>query len=157
MFRSGARWRTDLATEMRCGYPDVRMGTHREYRYEVRDGPGFVYLNRAEWDIISATAFQRLRDIKQLAMGHMVYPSGNTRFEHSIGCVHQADRILHQLWENSRDVLESDFLITEENFPAIAAAFASSAAPPSRRGTSTVLAQRRRAPSADWGGAEGDP
>jgi HD superfamily phosphohydrolase len=40
----------------------------------------------------------------------------HTRLEHSIGCVHQADRILHQLRENSRDVLETEFLITDENF-----------------------------------------
>ena len=94
------------------------MGTHREYKQEVRDALyGFVYLNRAEWDIINSPAFQRLRDIKQLAMGHMVYPGAvHTRLEHSIGCVHQADRILHQLRENSRDVLESEFLITDENF-----------------------------------------
>jgi HD superfamily phosphohydrolase len=46
------------------------MGTHREYKQEVRDALyGFVYLNRAEWDIINSPAFQRLRDIKQLAMG----------------------------------------------------------------------------------------
>jgi HD superfamily phosphohydrolase len=94
------------------------MGTHREYKQEVRDALyGFVYLNRAEWDIVNSPAFQRLRDIKQLAMGHMVYPGAvHTRFEHSIGCVHQADRILHQLRENSREVLESEFLITGENF-----------------------------------------
>ncbi len=47
----------------------------------------------------------------------MVYPGAvHTRFEHSIGCVYQADRILHQLRENSRDLLASEFLITDENF-----------------------------------------
>jgi HD superfamily phosphohydrolase len=75
------------------------MGNYREYKQEVRDALyGFVYLSRAEWDIINSPAFQRLRDVKQLAMGHVVYPGAiHTRFEHSIGCVHQADRILHQL------------------------------------------------------------
>jgi uncharacterized protein len=94
------------------------MWTHREYKQEVRDALyGFVYLNRAEWEIINSQAFQRLRDIKQLAMGHMVYPGAvHTRFEHSIGCVYQADRILKQLRENSRDLLKSEFLITDENF-----------------------------------------
>jgi uncharacterized protein len=94
------------------------MGTHREYKQEVRDALyGFVYLNRAEWDIINSPAFQRLRDVKQLAMGHMVYPGAvHTRFEHSIGCVQQADRILHQLRENSREILEAEFRITDENF-----------------------------------------
>jgi uncharacterized protein len=94
------------------------MGNHREYKQEVRDALyGFVYLSRAEWDIINSPAFQRLRDVRQLAMGYMVYPGAtHTRFEHSIGCVHQADRILHQLRENSRQILESEFLITDANF-----------------------------------------
>jgi uncharacterized protein len=94
------------------------MATHREYKQEVRDALyGFVYLNLAEWDIINSPAFQRLRDVKQLAMGHMVYPGAvHSRFEHSIGCVYQADRILGQLRENSRDVLQSEFRITDENY-----------------------------------------
>lgn len=94
------------------------VANHREYKQEVRDALyGFVYLSRAEWDIINSPAFQRLRDIKQLAMGYMVYPGAvHTRFEHSIGCVYQADRILHQVRENSRDLLESEFLITDANF-----------------------------------------
>ena len=94
------------------------MANHRDYKQEVRDALyGFVYLSRAEWNIINTAPFQRLRDVKQLAMGHMVYPGAtHTRFEHSIGCVYQADRILHQLRENSKEILESEFHITDANF-----------------------------------------
>lgn len=94
------------------------MANHREHVQEVRDALyGFVYLSRAEWSIVNTPPFQRLRDIKQLAMGHMVYPGAvHTRFEHSIGCVHQADRLIHQLRETSPEALECEFLVTSENF-----------------------------------------
>lgn len=67
--------------------------------HEVRDPiHGFVRLTRAEWDVVNTAPFQRLRDIRQLAMGHMVYPGAtHTRFEHSIGCVELADRKLRFL------------------------------------------------------------
>jgi len=94
------------------------MANHREHTQEIRDALyGFVYMSKAEWSIVNTPAFQRLRDIKQLAMGHMVYPGAvHTRFEHSIGCVHQADRLIHQLRERSKDVLQDQFLITDANF-----------------------------------------
>ena len=47
----------------------------------------------------------------------MVYPGAvHTRFEHSIGCVHQADRLIHQLRDTSREILEGEFLVTPANF-----------------------------------------
>jgi HD superfamily phosphohydrolase len=62
---------------------------------ELRDPVhGFVKLSEAERRIINCPTYQRLRDIRQLAMGHMVYPGANhTRFEHSIGCLHLASLV----------------------------------------------------------------
>ncbi|MBL8879288.1 MAG: HD domain-containing protein [Phycisphaerales bacterium] len=82
---------------------------------EVRDAIyGFVKLTKAEWEIINEPAFQRLRDIRQLDMAHLVYPGANhTRFEHSIGCVHLASMMFDALVERDGDVLASEFGLNE--------------------------------------------
>jgi HD superfamily phosphohydrolase len=59
---------------------------------------GFIELTQSEWEVVHARAFQRLRDIHQLGMGHMVYPGANhTRFEHSLGCVNVSSRMFDTL------------------------------------------------------------
>jgi HD superfamily phosphohydrolase len=59
---------------------------------------GFVYLTKAECDVISHRLFQRLRHIRQNDIASLVYPSLNvTRFEHSLGCCHVAARIAAHL------------------------------------------------------------
>ena len=65
------------------------------YNLECRDAVhGFVYLSEEEWAIVDCPTFQRLRDIRQLAMAHLVYPGAtHTRFEHSLGCLHLSDLI----------------------------------------------------------------
>ena len=67
------------------------------YNRECRDPVhGFVYLSEAEWAIVDCPTFQRLRDIRLLAMAHLVYPGAtHTRFEHSLGCLH----LSHQIYE----------------------------------------------------------
>lgn len=68
---------------------------HLECRDPVH---GFVRLSEVEWSIVDCPTFQRLRDIRQLAMAHMVYPGAtHTRFEHSLGCLHLSDRIYSAL------------------------------------------------------------
>lgn len=81
--------------------------------HEVRDAVyGFVKLTKAEWAIVNSRSFQRLRNIRQLGMAHMVYPGAtHTRFEHSIGCVHLATTILDHLWGMCKDQF-SEFGIT---------------------------------------------
>lgn len=55
---------------------------------------GFVGLTRKEVELVSSAAFQRLSYLKQLSHAYVVYPSAvHTRFEHSIGTLHVADRI----------------------------------------------------------------
>jgi HD superfamily phosphohydrolase len=49
-------------------------------------------------DLLDVPAVQRLRHIKQLSTVRLVYPSANhTRFEHSLGVYHLADRALGHL------------------------------------------------------------
>lgn len=67
--------------------------------YELRDPiHGLIQLTEQEIQIINTSVFQRLRRIRQLAMADLVYPGAlHTRFEHSLGTVHVAHRILGRL------------------------------------------------------------
>jgi HD superfamily phosphohydrolase len=59
---------------------------------------GDIELESHELDVVNTTVFQRLHGIKQLGMADVVYPTAtHTRFEHALGCVHVAQRILDQL------------------------------------------------------------
>ena len=75
---------------------------------------GFIELTEEEWAIVNSRPFQRLRDIHQLGMGHMVYPGANhTRFEHSLGVVAVSTRMFDRLrstcpLEIWRDVFEDE-------------------------------------------------
>ena len=59
---------------------------------------GFVDLTERETEIIDTAVFRRLHGIKQLSHAFVVYPSAiHTRFEHSLGVTHLADRMSRQL------------------------------------------------------------
>lgn len=80
------------------------MGQPYEIRCPIH---GFITLNDWERDIIAHPAFQRLRRIRQLAWTDMVYPAAmHTRFEHSLGVMHTATRMLNHVWEKRRPQLE---------------------------------------------------
>ncbi len=55
-------------------------------------------------DLLDTPTVQRLRHIKQLGTVQLVYPSANhTRFEHSLGVYHLADRTLTELGIEGRE------------------------------------------------------
>ena len=55
---------------------------------------GYVGLSELEADVVSSAIFQRLHNIRQLGLAHLVFPSaGYSRFAHSIGACHNAGRI----------------------------------------------------------------
>ena len=59
---------------------------------------GFVDLTKLEIKIIDTPVFRRLHGIKQLSHAFVAYPSAiHTRFEHSLGVTHLADRMSRQL------------------------------------------------------------
>lgn len=67
--------------------------------HEVRDPiHGLIYLTDLELAVIDTPVFQRLRRIRQLAMADLVYPGAlHTRFEHVVGTMHVAHRIIEAL------------------------------------------------------------
>ena len=56
---------------------------------------GDIHLNKREIEVIDTPSFQRLRHLKQLAMGQMVYPNAtHTRFAHSLGVLAIMEHII---------------------------------------------------------------
>lgn len=59
---------------------------------------GDIIPSRTEWRVIDTPAFQRLRKLKQLQMGYLVYPNAtHTRFAHSLGVLKVMQRILENV------------------------------------------------------------
>lgn len=70
---------------------------------------GAVRLRELEWEVIGTQAFQRLRRIKQLGMGHLTYPNAtHTRFSHCLGVFHVMSRILDTAEHNGVDISKED-------------------------------------------------
>jgi HD superfamily phosphohydrolase len=76
---------------------------------EIKDPVhGYVYVSKTEKDIVDSFPMQRLHRLRQLAGAEYVYPGANhTRFEHSIGTMYLAQRLV----ENSK---LSQYLSKEE-------------------------------------------
>ena len=65
---------------------------------------GDMEFSEAEFKIINTTEFQRMRGIRQLGLGHLVYPGAHhTRFEHSLGVAHMAEQIVMAIRKNCGD------------------------------------------------------
>ncbi len=81
--------------------------------YEFRDPiHGMICVNELERELINSSAFQRLRNIRQLATTNTVYHGAeHTRFGHSLGVMHIAGMALEILKE--KEPLKSK--ITDEN------------------------------------------
>jgi uncharacterized protein len=66
-------------------------------RYSVIRDPvhGDVYLTHEEMRLLDTREMQRLRGVKQLGTAYLVFPGAvHTRFDHSIGSLHMAQRLI---------------------------------------------------------------
>lgn len=69
---------------------------------------GFIEYTEAEKSIMETLLFKRLQSIKQLSIANWIFPgSEHTRYIHSIGVMHIADKIAKQLGieENDRKII----------------------------------------------------
>ena len=66
---------------------------------QIRDPiHNFISLNEEQVKVIDTPIFQRLRNIKQLALASLIYPGAlHTRFDHSLGVFHVAKSVLKRL------------------------------------------------------------
>lgn len=65
---------------------------------------GFIPYTEAEGEIINLPLFRRLQGIKQLSLIDRVFPGAeHTRFIHSLGVMHIADKMAIQLGYNEQD------------------------------------------------------
>jgi len=75
---------------------------------------GYIGLTSLEVFIIDSPIFQRLRGISQVPFGYMVYTSHSVkRFEHSIGVMHLAGRVIETALYHADDKIKKEYL---ENF-----------------------------------------
>jgi hypothetical protein len=59
---------------------------------------GFISIDEPYKSIIETEEFQRLRNIKQLGLSYLIYPSSNhSRFEHSIGAFYLAQKVIEKI------------------------------------------------------------
>jgi uncharacterized protein len=70
---------------------DLKYWNHKSVRDPLY---GFIQLSKREAQLTGTPFMHRLTRIKQLAHTYLVYPSAvHTRFEHSLGALHMADRL----------------------------------------------------------------
>jgi deoxynucleoside triphosphate triphosphohydrolase SAMHD1 len=93
-------WVTEFTERVLRGYLEQLKGSNvvRETR-EINDPVwATISLSPFETLIVDSPLIQRLRRIRQLGVVHWVYPGCvHTRFEHSIGALHQMQRLIDSL------------------------------------------------------------
>lgn len=67
---------------------------------------GNISLTSVEAEIMTSAVMQRLHNVRQLGLAHLVYPGANySRFAHSIGACHNASNLIEAVSRNSGTVI----------------------------------------------------
>jgi len=67
---------------------------------------GIIELTELESLVVDSKAFQRLHNVRQLGLAHYVFPAANySRFSHSVGACHNAQKLLTAIQKNSPKVI----------------------------------------------------
>src|SRR5882724_8610455 len=70
---------------------------------------GFIRYSKNERQVIDHPVFQRLRNVRQLAMEYLVYPGAmHTRFEHSLGVMNMASQMFDVLRQRHGEEIEEN-------------------------------------------------
>ncbi|CAH9123149.1 unnamed protein product [Cuscuta epithymum] len=81
--------------------PAYNLTSSQDLRFskQVHDNVhGNIYIDQLLLRFVDTEQFQRLRDLKQLGVAHMVYPGAvHSRFEHSLGVYWLAGQAVHKL------------------------------------------------------------
>ena len=86
--------------------PKAANAPHQEFFIPIH---GYVRLSPKEVAVVNHPAFQRLRRTRQLGFAHLVFPGGiHTRFEHSLGTVHVAQRMVDHVNLNDQRKGQTD-------------------------------------------------
>ena len=87
--------------------PSSRSGS--QHRFIVDAIHGDIHLTESEVKVIDTPSFQRLRQLKQLAMAQLVFPTAShTRFSHGIGALGIMDRILRVAKDSQIELRQED-------------------------------------------------
>jgi uncharacterized protein len=85
--------------------------TERDWPTELIRCPvhGFIHYSKNEREVIDHPAFQRLRNIRQLALSHYLYPGAtHSRFEHSLGVMEMVTRAFDSIGRKHRKLIISE-------------------------------------------------
>jgi HD superfamily phosphohydrolase len=70
---------------------------------------GFIHYSKNEREVIDHKAFQRLRNVRQLALSHYLYPGAtHSRFEHSLGVMEMVTRALDSIGLKHRKLINAE-------------------------------------------------
>jgi len=59
---------------------------------------GYIQTTQVEYQILQLPAFNRLHYLRQMSLGHLVFPcASTTRFQHSLGTMHVASKMIQQM------------------------------------------------------------
>ncbi len=86
------------------------MGYESNFTEKIYDNVyGFIYLTKEEKELLSTPYFQRLNHIRQLGLAYFVFPGAvHTRFSHSLGVLHIAEKMIQRLKKINYELLTED-------------------------------------------------